>query len=471
MNKTAATIYIILGFTMHGCAVVHTQKLKPEHAAAEGIVYYLPIRPIKFEFVRALSPTKPDISKAVANVKAANDADMAAEDARAAAERLFKRTIPKTTGRLKAETELQTMTAAKLVTKDSLEAAKKKLKEEVEKSATADDGTPQLTDTITITALPSVADTAHRYAAKLNHLVTRTDKLDLKTNAAGLISNVTAKAEDKTADILVTLAQSIAARGTGGAQARVPMNFEPLGSVPKGEISCEGRFKRLKDYALRPFKFELIFDPTLNKYIEKTPRRSNGSTETSLSPWEYISASLCAKGADYVFDWQPLGVPMVLAAQGKGDAPDQGDANDNKSDGIFYRRLLPYRLNIYTGIRNDNGEVESLISTKALAFDLPNGSHPELLKLKAGFFVTTDFLTEFQDGVLVSHKEERPSEALAIVKIPYDIVKALISIPAEILSLKVNYSTKEAALIDARTAVLKSQKALDDAEKANEKQD
>jgi hypothetical protein len=288
--------------------------------------------------------------------------------------------------------------------------------------------------------------------------------LDLKTTPAGLLSATTAKSEEQSAQILVTLAKSLAAIGGVGPGAGLPnkgLSDIFLGISVKESasyIDCGNGMQRPATAKLAPFKFEYIFDPTA-----KTVKRAiveNGKVverDLSLSPWAYVESSLCALGADYIFSWQSLG-PEVK--------PEKSDkeTDADRWAGLFYRRLLPYKLDIYKGNRVLGGvDLKSLNHLNTVHLELPNASPPELLKCTGTAFAKRDFDTEFKDGLLISHKEERPSEALSIVAIPYDIIKAAISVPADIIPLKVDYRNKETTLIETQTKLLQAQKAYQDA--------
>lgn len=449
-------IALVMLLLLSGCAAVKSSKVEMNKASEEGVVYYLPKKLLKFEIVRALAPTKQDQSKATAALNEAKEAQKTAKDARDEAERLVKATTAGTPARAEAEKSLALKTAALKLADDSVQEAKDALLEVIAKNAAADGGTPQLTDSITITVLPSVADTTHRYSASPHHLITRSDKLELRTTAAGLLTSATGKSEDKLGDILIAISQSISS-----VQARTANDWKishnTESSPPAKTVDCGNGLSRAANSAPTPFKMELAFDPT-----EGATKWGSIPGIRGFNPWTYLESALCAKGADYKFVWNAVGADLTGAG-----TPAQ-DANLKAWPGILYRRALPYQLAIFSA--SGDGASKAYVPLRIALVELPNGSPPELLDYKAGGFTTTDLVAEFQDGMLVSHSITRPSEALAVVKIPYEIAKALISIPAEIFKLRVDYSTQEAALIDAKAKVIKSKVALDaEEEKAKDK--
>jgi hypothetical protein len=92
-----------------------------------------------------------------------------------------------------------------------------------------------------------------------------------------------------------------------------------------------------------------------------------------------------------------------------------------------------------------------------------------------GVFVKkrVDFVVS--DGVLTGIEVDKPSELLAIVSLPVDILKAIASIPGEILSVKIKQLSDEKGLTSAQVELLKSQidlikqkQALSDAQKGSQ---
>jgi hypothetical protein len=471
MLITAAVTSLCL---VSGCAVVETTKLDSTTPSSGGVVYYLPTRPVKFELIRTADAiTKLKFDKAKVAEKAASDTlDTANKTLKTA--RALRDALSSNSSAMAAAVKAVELAEADVkIAQGELKASKTNLDNTGTALLEALDGNPPLTDMITVTVLPSVADTRYRYSANLKHYATRSDTLNLKTTSAGLLSTTTAKSEEQSAQILVTLAKSIAAAGGLGPSGTGSFALAKLGNSleksltakgstedPASYIACGNGMQRLETDEPDPFTFEYIFDPTAETVTQAIIDCHGVVKQITLSPWKYIESSLCALGADYIFSWQSIG-PEVKPKKSDKEANAEGWA------GLFYRRLLPYRLDVYKGNRvfdkKTVWERESFTLLKTVHIELPNASPPELLKFTGTAFAKRDFDTEFNDGLLISHKEERPSEALSIVAIPYDIIKAAISVPADIISLKVNYSNQETTLVETQTRLLQAQKAYQDA--------
>ena len=70
--------------------------------------------------------------------------------------------------------------------------------------------------------------------------------------------------------------------------------------------------------------------------------------------------------------------------------------------------------------------------------------------------------------MLSDYSADEPSEVATVASIPVDVAKAIVSVPAEILQLRVNYDNQAAALINARASELQAQLALVEAQRALE---
>ena len=114
---------------------------------------------------------------------------------------------------------------------------------------------------------------------------------------------------------------------------------------------------------------------------------------------------------------------------------------------LFYRPLEPYLLNI----KPENGKNESEI------IYLPNQSPILSIDVVRAFLVSKVTKMTFENGIPVSMNISKPSEALELSKIPLDIVKALITAPAELVQLRINLTNNETKLLQAERDKLKAQ--------------
>jgi len=111
------------------------------------------------------------------------------------------------------------------------------------------------------------------------------------------------------------------------------------------------------------------------------------------------------------------------------------------TSGIFYRPMQAYRLKWNSSSGSD-----------AVALNFPNASPILSMNVSRAAFVTQSYILGIQDGIPYEVVLNKPSQALAISAVPLSIVRAVAALPSEILQLKLDYSTKSSALLQARTA-------------------
>ena len=127
------------------------------------------------------------------------------------------------------------------------------------------------------------------------------------------------------------------------------------------------------------------------------------------------------------------------------------------NEGVYYRAAFPYRLIVKA---KDKDGITKVVERIVL---LPNESPAYLFDLRRTAFVKKTYDVQFENGFLTSAKINKPSELLAGVSLPVDIIKSIASIPGEIIQLKINYNSQQQALLEAEKTRFESLKAFNDA--------
>ncbi len=102
----------------------------------------------------------------------------------------------------------------------------------------------------------------------------------------------------------------------------------------------------------------------------------------------------------------------------------------------------------------------ALIVEQSSIVMLPNEAPTAFIPIKSAAFVKTINDVTFENGLIKSWDTDRPSEALEAVRLPVRMIKAFISIPADILQLKIDLSTKDKSLAEMQAAQIKANEAL-----------
>ena len=96
-------VMLLLALIFSGCAVVESKRVASNAASDDGLVYYLPTRPLRVEVTRAEVPTKPEVDKAKAAESAAETALESAKNILEVATERMKATKAATPARAEAE--------------------------------------------------------------------------------------------------------------------------------------------------------------------------------------------------------------------------------------------------------------------------------------------------------------------------------------------------------------------------------
>jgi len=381
---------------------------------ARGVTYFLPRRDIKVTSERRILK-RADIEKKIA---AEETKQKTAKDEAAAAKTDFETKVA-LLATLAAGTEAwknaeaSRATAAGRLTlanaaKDKADAAVDRARAEL--LAIPADAQCVASFESKVELLPAVPDRKWRFVANFAHNFLRDDDGKLSLTADGLLSSSNVVATDRSADILVDLAGAIAAFGAGGER--------PIGmtETKKPQADCEEPVK----------KFVYQFDPAKDL-------NANG-----------VNGELRNAGFSVI----------QLELQGSADSSNELDTTSIKKIGrkgaLFYRSAVP----VTVIIRQDGRPVDAAMAM------IPQLGPISYVPLHSSAFVKTVDDVTFSNGAITAWNASRPSEVLEVVRLPIKLLKAVISVPAEILSLRVNLSDKDKALAAAQQAQIASQEKL-----------
>jgi len=420
-------ILLSLTLTVSSCSTSLVQSRRPQAQSSEedftGMVYSLPKQLVKVTYERhrndsdkikeALKTAQETADKAKAALKSKDTEISNLSDE-------IKAIDPKAANRQNAEVKLNLgltmLKAEKVVLTRQLKEAEGKLQkakndqlDEILKKTT-------YTETLEITAEKPVVDKDFTFYARIDHGWQSSDSFELKTEN-GLLQGGTGYSEDKTGEVIVSLAGFVSAIMKGAAPGPRLFLFEK-------EITPTACAK--KDVV----KISQVFDPddqadlgALNRQLEQ------GCIE--------ITVTAAAK---------------LNETKQFTDLKDSGKQKEN-FNGLVYRQPGLY------GIQVKSKDDDTLLQTVWLS--LAQGGSIGIIEMPKGVFAKNEYETSFKDGMLASHKAIRPSELLGAASILPNALKAIISIPTELIKLKVDYSTSEQKLLELKKAILEAQFALD----------
>jgi hypothetical protein len=309
---------------------------------------------------------------------------------------------------------------------------------------------------IKVVPLKLVPDDRYPFVAKLNHNPFYDDKLVLRTTPEGLLTGATGESTDRTGDVLVTIAQTVAMFMTGVPVGGVGSFQMPAfkatrdrkkdGDGDKEPASCPpgGTIERIVDLAST--REHVSINAFLREYGLRMDKLTRNLVELEERPCDPECAAATMSDARRGHVRERKKPPLTTAA------------------GLLYRRDLPYQLTFSrcqppaTGGSCDDKDPTWAPISSQMVF-LPQRSPIAQIGFKGGGLVTSNADLAFSDGMLTTMDTKRPSEVLSVVKLPLNVVRGMTSVITEIISLKVDYATKDAAYA---TQLYNMTKALDD---------
>lgn len=233
-----------------------------------------------------------------------------------------------------------------------------------------------------------VPDPYHTYS--LDHLSSAfaSDEIKIEVDDVGLLKAIDTKTEDKTADIAVALAKTLSSAfsfsfPSGAAASRT---VDPAG---ERDLGC------LKGQSL---PLSVVLDPT---------------DDTYWPSW--------IKPCVTVRQFQPKSARKITSRP-----------SESCLEGICHRRPLPYIVSLKFGdVINSEQIFYFFNESPVLSYDIE----------RAALVEKTQNLV-FDHGILVSTDLKEPSSALELASLPLNLMKAILSGPAEILQLRINYNSK-----------------------------
>lgn len=429
MTKAISTtlLGVFLSFIVASCstATIKSTPIDSDELATvaeEGLLYALPKRMLRLTVSGAPKSTKiqEELAKAKKDME---DARKTESQAKATVKSLEEEleTLKKegATDRI-IEDRIAAIALAKVAlqkTENAAVSATDKYLKLLAQAQEPDDA--RVSMSVSLEALKPIPDPKQWYVARIHPSKTRDDTWDLDTTELGLLSNGASTSTDRLADILVDLA------GLAGIAAAEPLLVpgEELGVMEQAEKDpCNLRL---------PFSWQYEFDPI----------QGVGGINEALTA---------------------CNLPFQLRADA---IPATTSSNKNGTDdrtplkGLVYRRPIPFVIDIRA-----KGSGEQHRTVRSTVVMLPQGGPVATVPYNAEPLVASVTNTTFVDGQPTKWHSEKPSEVAAAFRIPVSMAKALVQIPAELIKLRVDYSSSEVELIKAQTAYLCALEALQKAE-------
>lgn len=240
-------------------------------------------------------------------------------------------------------------------------------------------------------------------------IVKITKKIDTSNNDAGLLEKVEFTSDEQSGQVLLKIVE------LGAEVAKVP--FVPFATVGTVRAANEDDFDTVM--------YEGFFDPFSSSDLGRINEILNAFVEEGR-------------------------IAIEIEIPGKGRGLDQvADVRECKWS-ICFRH--PIAANLL--LKSEGREF------RRVSIVLPDKSVIGGIDIDRTALVNKEMTIEFESGMLKSVSVTKPSEALAGIQIPVNIVKTIVSIPGEILQLKIDTTKDSKALHEARLNELKAREEL-----------
>ena len=440
----------LLGLLVSGCATVRSApRLKNE--LASGVTYYLPKRDMKITAERKLLK-KEEVEKALAAKKGEQEtANAALKTSKALVETLTKRltspAVVASSGATATVTEELAIATADVqvgTSKTAAIGAEIKVLEAALLAVNASTtGSCAFQYSAKLEVLAPTADTRLRLTANPFHSPLRDDDTKLAVTQDGLITSANVVAADRTGDIIVEIASAFA-----GISVDAPV--DPLASVgPPPVARCDQI----------PVKFVFRFNP-----VDQTERKAaNDALAAAEFPFRVDAPTMVAAynftdpAKDEIIDRQRV----VGKRLNDSYRLDQALYHHGKQGALFYRTALPQTIELrQCQATLTCADAEASVPIEAALVLLPQAGPISYIPMRSSAFVKTVDDVTFDNGMLVSWTASRPSEVLEVVRLPVKILKAVVSVPAEIIKLRIDLSDQQNGLAASQQAQIQAQSRL-----------
>ena len=432
----------LLCLALYGCATVKTSA-PSAGAVAPGVSYYLPRKDMKITVERTVLKLEEAKQKVAATTKAAGEA---ATSAKAAAAKLKQQEVllsllaAGTDAWKDVEAARATAAAEKTLADGALREANAALTLAKADQARVEANAGALClykyDS-KLELLSAVPDHEMRFTATFSHNVLRDDDGKLAVTADGLLTNSNVVATDRSGDIIVELAGAIG--GFGGTGAPDRLKFTATSASPDCAVTAE--------------KFIYQFDPVAYEATNAKLFRAGFPIQLNLQNM-HQEGPTCLAPIPKETDEQRSARLAECASKVIGTAGQSG--------ALFYRSAVPVTVILEQCLVKPDGTFDC---TKRRPVDAALVLIPQLgpisyIPMRSSAFVKSVDDVTFSNGSISSWNATRPSGALEIVRLPVRVLTALISVPAQILSLRVDLSDQDKALAISQEAQISAQQKL-----------
>lgn len=430
-------------FALTACSSIRTESY-PEGTDADvsditGFTYFLPMRQAKFSITRTVIKNKElkrNLADAKAGLASATAALVKIKANFSAAQSLLLA--------VRADTDAEAKTHIKKSYKENEKLLKGGLAKVTTMKAAVKNAEAALnagtkcsvaSDKISLKLQPMGPDLNRKYRAIISSAPMSDKDISITANEKGLLSSTDAISHDRTADIIVEFAKTIAFFGQGGFT--LPATPKALEIIPTPPAP--------KCPKIAPIEYAEFLDLS----NEDEVKALNDKLSQLKTNYKIEVAGPTQKKA---FNYENDKFKAALSKSGR-------ERLSPGIDGLLYRVNVPHKVIIKKVEAGKTSVVDASI------IFMPNAGPLSVVPLDTGLFVKTTNNLKFKDGVLVSRKFKEPSIVMEVVRLPLRIVDGVFESVSRIIPFTQKQTQDQTALINSQIELLKAQQALKDLEK------
>jgi hypothetical protein len=287
-----------------------------------------------------------------------------------------------------------------------------------------------------------IPDPKHYYLLENCNNISFDDEVDIQIDNLGLLKSINTKTKSQIPSILLEVTE-----------------------IAKSALKLTTKLAGSKNYELTidPAELALFDTKTKNKYLELPEltsrikdldskyRGGDKSVKAELDKLKLrqlkINSEIPPELLNKVNKYEKYNISEIFLVC---DAQFKPQTDHDEFPGFYYRPMLPYELFIKT-------TEEEIIDT---IIYLPNFSPLMKFAITRPAFVEKITNLTFDKGVLTGIHINKPSELLAGLKIPSDILKSVAGLPLELLQFRVNYDQEYNNLLKAQIQEIQNKQQL-----------
>ena len=267
-----------------------------------------------------------------------------------------------------------------------------------------DDNSQQYDDRFELKPLAAIPDSSLRFSARLNKNARTSEVFEIKTTNTGLLSGGSGTSKGQVDELFVALVRAVSTLQTATDSSLTGIK-RIRESIPTPNTSCAAGDGTTLNIQIDPYSGETGLQ-AVNKALQES--KMCYRLELASSIGDKVTPSGSYEGLLYT---------SVATIQYQLFATNGG----NTLEKVFYPVVI------------DSSVLGVLPMTKSA-------------------FADNQYEFEFSNGMLTRYKSDTPNPWLSVLGVIPEAGKALLSIPAELIQLKIDYSSKETGYYQAQQA-------------------